>query len=466
MPIHTILSVDEAFEAVRNLPLFHAALEAIAVLEKAGFSTYIVGGFVRDAFLARTIHDADLACNAPYDELVSLFQNQGFYVHKSGEKHGTATVIVQDFPLEITRFRQDGSYTDLRHPENISFVETIEQDLARRDFTINAMAFNPHAGLVDPFGGRIDLKAGIIRCVGCPKERFDEDALRILRALRFGSQLDFKLDSSTEQAVRNCALNLCAVSAERLFSELTLLLCGANPYDFLMHYHDIIDVLIPELSPAWKFNQKTPYHIYDVYDHIAHCVQAIDNTPLDRWVALLHDVGKPASFAPDETGRGHFPGHAKASKRMAHDISKRYKMPRAFSDDLLLLIERHDDVIEETPRAVKRMLRKLDGRNDLFAHLCAMKRADTLSQAPQCAGRLKMVAHLEKILDEVLEQDAVFQVHDLAVNGNDLIAAGLTPGPVFRELLDAALDAVVDERIENSSEEIWKFWKEEGYLEK
>ena len=460
------LSSNDSLQALQDLPLYQAACTALTTLEEAGYEGYLVGGFVRDALLGRSIHDADLACNVPYDTLLALFREKGFTAIPTGEKHGTATVLIDDFPLEITRYRTDGDYLDHRHPESVHFVETIEQDLARRDFTINAMAYNPRTGVIDPFDGQSDLAQKTIRCVGSSDARFNEDALRILRALRFASQLGFSLESETARAVHEHVKDLSEISVERLFKEFTSLLCGKNPYPLLMEYHDVVFQLIPELSASWEFDQHTPYHIYTVYDHIAHCVQAIDNTPLDRWVALLHDVGKPAAWAPDEKGQGHFPGHAKISKICAREIARRFKMPRAFAEDMALLVGRHDDIVEETPRAVKRMLRKLQERPDLFLHLCAMKRADTLSQAPRCAGRLEMVANLERILDEVLEENAAFSLRDLAVSGKDLVSAGYAPGPEFRVTLEAALEAVINEQIKNDAEEIWRFWDTEGFLAK
>ena len=446
-------------------PLFQAALTAIETLESAGYQAYLVGGFVRDALLGNPIHDADLATNAPYLDILSLFRESSYEAFPTGEKHGTATVIINGFPLEITKFRADGEYCDHRHPAQVHFVQTIEQDLARRDFTINAIAFNPRTGIIDPYQGHLDLAQKRIRCVGCAQTRFKEDALRLLRALRFASQLEFTIEEQTAQAIHECAADLSHISQERIFKELTLFLCGKAPYDLLGEYHDVMFLLIPELQATWNFDQKTPYHIYTVYDHIAHCVAAINNTPLDRWVAFLHDAGKPAAWAPDETGRGHFPGHAKISAAYARAVAKRLKMPRAFAHDLLLLIARHDDVVQETPRSVKRMIQKLEGRTDLFSHLCAMKRADTLSQAPCCAPRLAMVDNLERILQEVMAQEQAFSLRDLCVSGKDLIAVGYAPGPEFRLALNAALDAVVDERIENSAPAIWQFWEESEMLE-
>ena len=462
--MYTNNTLPAAFERAQKTPLYGAACIALNVLEHAGYTAYLVGGFVRDALLGRPVHDADITSNIPYDALISLFKGKGYSVIPTGEAHGTATVIINNIRLEITRYRADGTYTDHRHPDRVTFVQTLEEDLARRDFSINAMAFNPHKGIIDPFDGRADLAHKRIRCVGNAHERFREDALRILRALRFASQLEFTLDHKTACAIHECAPLLKAIAIERIYSEFTLLLCGRAPYPVLMEYSDVVFLLIPELAQSWKFDQHTPYHIYDVYDHLAHCVAAINNTPLDRWVALLHDVGKPAAYAPDKTGQGHFPRHAQISCDLARVIAHRFKMPRAFSRDMLLLIARHDDVVEETPRAVKRMLRKLDEKPELFLHLCAMKRADTLSQAPCCCERLATIDHLENIVKQVLEEQAAFSLRDLCISGRDLLDAGYVPSPAFKTVLSAALNAVIDEQVENNKQSVWSYLEEKGYL--
>ena len=461
---YTNNTLPAAFERAQKTPLYGAACIALNVLEHAGYTAYLVGGFVRDALLGRPVHDADITSNIPYDALISLFKGKGYSVIPTGETHGTATVIINNIRLEITRYRADGTYTDHRHPDRVTFVQTLEEDLARRDFTINAMAFNPRKGIIDPFDGRADLAHKRIRCVGNAHERFREDALRILRALRFASQLEFTLEYKTAQAIHECAPLLKAIAIERIYSEFTLLLCGRAPYPVLMEYSDVVFLLIPELAPSWKFDQHTPYHIYDVYDHLAHCVAAINNTPLERWVALLHDVGKPAAYAPDKTGQGHFPKHAQISCELSRVIAHRFKMPRAFSHDMLLLIARHDDVVEETPRAVKRMLRKLDEKPELFLHLCAMKRADTLSQAPCCCERLTTIDHLENIVKQVLEEQAAFSLRDLCISGRDLLDAGYVPSPAFKTVLSAALNAVIDEQVENNKQSVWSYLEEKGYL--
>lgn len=444
-------------EQLNTNPLYCAALKAINLLEDAQFECFLVGGFVRDALLDRPISDVDLATNAPYHSFTALFKEAGFAVHETGAKHGTATVIVDGFPIEITRYRSDGVYTDHRHPQKVTFVDDLKEDLARRDFTINALAFNPGIGLIDCYDGMNDLESGIIRCVGNPSTRFDEDALRIVRALRFASQLGFSLEDITAQAVHANRKLLNSVSAERLYLEFTKMLCGKNAFPLLMEFHDVVFELIPELEDTWKFEQRTPYHKYDVYEHIAHTVENMPPLPLCRWIALMHDAGKPAHFTCDEKGIGHFKRHAITSERLARQVATRFKMPRDFTDDMLIVVRRHDDVVEETPRAVKRMMFKLNGRPDLFELLCCMKRADTLSQADQCLPRLEMVENLQSIAAEILAENEAFSLKQLDLTGNDLISLGLTPGPQFSQLLNTALEAVMDESCPNEKDALLRF---------
>ena len=436
------LIFDDAF--------YSCGIEALHILNEAGFEAFFVGGMVRDAFLGRPTHDVDITTNAPYEEMCSAFQHAGWPTYRTGEKHGTLTVICNNTPLEITHYRHECCYSDHRHPDLVSYTSDLNEDLARRDFTLNAMAFHPDFGLIDPFQGLQDASKGIIRCVGDANLRFQEDALRILRACRFSSQLGFSLDPATAQAIHENRSLLACISAERTQAELSGLLCGSRPFPVLMEFADVIFEVIPELQASWKFDQNTPYHKYDVYEHIAHTVEHIDNTPLNRWVALLHDCGKPARYTCDENGVGHFKGHAKVSERLARAIAQRLKMPREFTDDLLLLILHHDDVIQETPKAVKRAMNKLGGRPELFESLCAMKQADTLSQADRCLPRLEMIENLRSIASGILEENEAFTLKQLDLSGDDLLALGLKPGPQFSELLQAALDAVIDEECINN----------------
>jgi len=430
---------------------------ALDVLETAGYEAWCVGGCVRDALLGRAINDYDIATSALWRETQAAFEAAGFRTHETtGVKHGTLTVIVDEQALEITTFRADGTYSDARHPDNVTFVRTIEEDLARRDFTINALAYNPTRGLLDCYDGLADLQAGVIRVVGDGKERFREDALRILRGCRFASQLGFSIEPGTLQAMLACKILLQQVSAERITHELQAFLLGDHVHDALMATVDVLAAVIPELMACKGFDQHTPYHMYDVLEHTAYVVQNIPAYPLARWAALFHDLGKPgACFREGDVC--HFYGHAKLSVFIARGIMDRLCLSPAFEADVLELVRVHDDVIQPTPRTVKRALARIDGRVDLFRALCDLKRADALSQAPRCAGRVELANQLDQVLDEILAADDAFTVKRLEIDGNDVMALGVPRGPKVGELLRAALDAVIDEDVPNERENLLAF---------
>lgn len=436
------------------------ALRALELLEGVGYEAWCVGGFVRDALLGRPGDDVDLATNAAWTDVQRVFEDAGYRTHETGVKHGTLTVIVEGEALEITTYRTDGRYSDARHPEAVTFVRTIEEDLARRDFTINALAYHPTRGLLDPYGGVEDLRAGIIRAVGEPAKRFSEDALRILRACRFCAQLGFSLDPDTYAGMMANKCQLSRISAERITHELDRFLLGAFAGEALMRTVDVLSAVLPELVAMKGFNQHTPYHIYDVLEHTAHAVQAAVPERLVRWAALFHDTGKPAAFFQDAEGTGHFYGHAKISVELARCSMNKLLLSPAFRDQVLVLIERHDDVIEPTPKAVKRALARLGGDTELFRALCALKRADAAAQAPQCAGRVALADELEVILDELLAADEAFTLKKLALDGRAVMAADVAQGPDVGAVLAAALDAVIDERVPNEKDALLGFVKE------
>lgn len=447
---------------VINIPDY--ALMLLSTLEGAGFEAWVVGGFVRDRLLGRESHDVDVATDAPWQDVQRVCEAAGFSTHETGVKHGTLTVVLPDtadadskHAIEVTTYRTDGAYSDARHPENVSFVRNIEEDLGRRDFTINALAYHPERGLLDLFGGLEDMQRGIIRIVGEPKKRFSEDALRILRACRFCSQLGFAIDAPTYQAMMECKHLLSKVSVERVTSELDGFLQGAHVHDALMSTVDVLSFVLPELMAMKDCAQVTPYHIYDVLEHTAWVVQHTPPDRLTRWAALFHDMGKPAAafFSPD--GVEHFYGHAAVSIVIARGIMDRLLMSPKFKEQALTLVKRHDEVVEANPRSVKRMLSRLDGNVDLFRKLCNIKRADALSQAPQCAPRADLADELKRVLDEVLAADEAFTVHSLAINGSDVIAAGVPKGPAVGEALARTLDAVIDGRIRNERDELLEF---------
>lgn len=440
------------------------ALEALDALEEAGFESWVVGGYVRDALLDRPSADIDIATQAPWQDVQRVFEAQGHRTHETGTAHGTLTVIVDEQALEITTFRSDGAYADARHPKQVSFVRTIAEDLARRDFTMNALAYHPARGLFDPYGGHADLEARVIRAVGDPARRFSEDALRMLRACRFAAELGFAIDPATfEGMLANKGL-LPRISTERITHELQHLLLGAHAGSALIATVDVLAAVLPELVAMKGFEQRTPYHIYDVLEHTAHVLDGVPPYPLVRWAALFHDMGKPAAFFTDEEGTGHFYGHAAISVMLARGVMERLALSSAFMTRVLVLVERHDDVIDLTPKAVKRACTRLGGDADLFAALCDLKRGDARGQAPRCIGRVADADELERILADVLAADEAFSLKKLAIDGRGVIALGVPQGPLVGRALNEALDAVIDERIANEPDALRAFvegWRDE-----
>ncbi len=440
-----------------DIDIPETAQRVIDVLEQGGCEVWTVGGFVRDALLGRPCHDIDLTTDAHWPQVKELCEAAGLHTFETGVEHGTLTVTCQDDVFEVTTFRTDGTYSDARHPDQVAFVGSIDEDLARRDFTINAMAYRPRSGLRDPFGGAADLESSIIRAVGDPETRFGEDALRILRAIRFSSQLGFEIETATMQGMRARQGLLDEIAAERIEHELEGLLLGDHVCTAIMSCEDVLAQVLPELEPMRGLDQRTPYHIYDVLEHTAHVVQNTPAYPLVRWAALFHDMGKPATFFTDEDGIGHFYGHPAISVEIARSIMRRLKMSPRFAHDVLALVAHHDEQVEPTPRAVKRMLQKLDGRPDLFRALCDLKRADALSQAPGCRGRVKLACDLDDCLTAIMAEHQAFRLSDLAIDGNDVMALGVEPGPRVGALLHAALDAVIDEKAANDREALTTF---------
>lgn len=443
------------------LPVPPQARRVIEVLEAAGFEAWCVGGFVRDSLLGRPVSDIDIACSALWPQTEEACLAAGMRVHRTGEKHGTVTVVCDDAAFEVTTFRVDGAYSDARHPDEVRFVRSLKEDLARRDFTINAMAYHPLRGLADPFGGLKDARRGIIRTVGDPAQRFGEDALRILRACRFSSQLGFSLDGATYQAMLESKRGLLRVSSERITAELQKLLLGDNVCDALLRTVDVLSAVLPELVAMKGFDQCTPYHCHDVLEHTARAVAGTPPYPLVRWAALFHDMGKPAAFFKEPGGRGHFYGHAKISVPLARGIMDRLTFSTAFRDRVLLLVERHDDVFDATPRAVKRALARMGGNVELFRALCDLKRGDASAQAPAYAEeRMRRADDLLRVLDGILAEGEAFTLKHLAVNGRDAMDAGIAQGPSVGAALAAALDAVIDEQIPNDRETLLAFLDE------
>lgn len=433
------------------------ALTVIQLLENAGFEAWCVGGFVRDSLMGHPAHDVDLASSATWQQLKKLCDDAGIPVREIGTKHGTLTVLPEGEVIEVTTYRIDGSYSDGRHPDNVTTARSIEEDLGRRDFTINAMAYHPERGLLDPFGGQNDIAAGLIRTVGNPRERFSEDALRILRACRFVSQLGFSLEEATFQAALSQKNLLSGVAVERVRDEMERFLLGDFVHDALLRTVDILSFPFPELTAMKDCQQRTPYHIYDVLEHTAWAVQNAPADPILRWTMLFHDMGKPGAKFEGPDGVSHFYGHAKISVMMATAIMERLGFSNQRQAQILPLVKRHDDVVEPQRKAVRRALARLGGNPELFRKLCAVKKADASAQAPQCAPRMQLANQLMTVLDEVLAEGEAFSLKSLAVNGRDAMAAGIPQGPAVGSALNAALDAVIEGALPNQREELLRF---------
>lgn len=425
------------------------------ILEKLnsfGFEAYLVGGCVRDSLMGLACHDYDITTNATPQKVSEIFSDNK--VLDIGIKHGTVTVIHNNIPFEITTYRKDGEYKDNRRPENVTFSDNLADDLSRRDFTMNSICYNPKIGYVDLFGGQKDIENKIIKTVGNPDERFKEDALRILRALRFSSTLGFEIDSATSAAIHNNAGLLSNISAERISSELTQMLIGVNIYQILMDYFDVFAKIIPEIAPMYKFDQKNKYHKYDLWEHTCHVVENIEPTPALRLAALLHDIGKPKTFFENETG-GHFYGHAHTSYEMTSEILNRLKFDNKTKAYVEMLVRYHDGDIEpEIPR-IKKMLSQLGSG---FFDLIKLKKADTLAQSDFLIYRIEELTNLENIANEILSAKPCLTLKDLNVNGNDLMSLGYK-GREIGEKLNEILGLVIKEKLENNKDAILSYIK-------
>lgn len=426
-----------------NLP--EQVRRALARLEAAGHEAFVVGGAVRDCVRgAGTGTDWDITTSALPEETETIFS--GYRVIETGMKHGTVTVLLDGEPLEITTYRVDGGYSDHRHPDEVRFTRSLREDLRRRDFTMNAMAYSPRTGVVDPFGGQADLAAGVVRCVGEPDRRFQEDALRILRALRFASALGMGIHPDTARAARDNRGLLTSVAAERVRVELTKLLCGADAERVLLEFPDILSVPLPEIGAMVCFDQHNPHHDRDVWAHTAAVTAAIPAQPVLRWAALLHDVGKPPCFSLAEDGVGHFYGHAAESARMADGVLRRLRFDTDSREEIVRLIRYHDLPIQPERRPVKRLMNKLG--QGTVRRLIELHKADTRGQSAICAGRIAEYDAVAAVLDEILNEKECFSLKDLAVNGTDMMALGLAGRDIGRAL-NACLTAVMEEKLPN-----------------
>ena len=427
--------------------------EILQALEEAGFEGFCVGGGVRDSLLGRDPMDWDIATNALPEQVLQLFAPHAI---PTGWQHGTVTVTGSP-DVEVTTYRQDGVYLDNRHPQSVSFVRSITEDLARRDFTVNAIAVDAHGQLHDPFGGREDLQSGILRAVGEPERRFREDGLRILRGLRFASQLGFTIESDTADAMLRCRDLLNGIAVERIRTEMTGLLCGAHPAEVLLDYAPILGVFLPEILPCVGFDQQNRHHCYTVWEHIARAVEAVPPLPVLRWTMLLHDLGKPATFTLGGDGQGHFYGHGLVSVRLAQDITHRLRFDSKSRRTILELVEHHDAPFSLQERPVRRLLARYG--EDYLRLMLAVKRADNLAQHPDFRHQQEFLDQWETMLNLVLASEGCFSLSHLAVKGDDLLAMGLQ-GKVIGDTLRALLDRVIEGELPNDKQMLLEYAKE------
>ncbi len=433
------------------------ALRILRILNGAGYGAYAVGGCVRDSLMGKTPYDWDITTSATPSEMKEALS--GFKTYDTGIKHGTLTVADGEGGMyEVTTFRIDGEYKDNRHPETVEFVRDLEGDLARRDFTMNAIACDKDGKITDPFGGAEDIRKGIIRAVGDPDKRFNEDALRIIRALRFASSLGFKIDGSTDRSIReNCGL-LDNIAAERVRTEFLRLLKGGYALDVLTSYKEVICVIIPELKPCIGFEQNSVWHCFDVYDHIMHAVASYEgDDDAVRMALLLHDIGKPLCYTVDDEGHGHFYGHAKESVRLASAVVDRMKFSNADKDMILALVRYHDLQLESSPKACRRLLGEFGP--DLLFSIAKIRKADIMAQSEYARSReLALVDEAFRTAREIAATDACLDLRSLAVTGDDLIRElGLAPGRKIGEILNLLLDKVIDEDLPNEKDALLEY---------
>lgn len=443
-----------AIDMKRQFDLPESIAAVLNRLERAGYPSYVVGGAVRDSLAGRQPHDYDVCTAALPQQVEEIFADQ--HVIETGLQHGTVTVLSEGQPIEVTTFRTEGNYSDGRRPDTVQFVTDITDDLARRDFTVNAMAYSPQRGLCDPFGGQIDLQQKRLRCVGNPDTRLQEDALRILRALRFAAQRGYTIEPQTAQALHRNKEKLAQVSAERMTNELLQIVCGAHAGAVMMEYADIITEILPELTPMIGFAQHNPYHKYDVWEHSVRAMESIRSEPLLRLTMLFHDCGKPGTFSMDERGIGHFYGHPVLSQEITEQAVLHLRLPVQMEQKLLYLVRHHDTPLGTTVRSVRRKL-AVHGE-ETFRHLLAVKKADCIGQGTTPQNMTELL-EIEAMLEQVLLEQSCLTRKDLAVNGNDLQAWGIS-GPSIGRYLSEMLNRVLDDPSCNTKERLYEVFQQ------
>lgn len=441
----------------------HARI-VLKALEARGFEAWVVGGWVRDTLLGRPGHDVDVTTSATWTEAEAALVSAGIEVHETGTAHGTVTAVVDGLPVEVTTYREESGYSDLRHPDQVRFVSDVRADLARRDFTVNAIAFHPDRGLLDPYGGQDDLEARVIRAVGDPEKRLSEDALRVIRAVRFACQLGATIEPATQSALIEHAPSLSCIASERIGQEMSALLNTGRVSWALRKEFDVLVGAIPELECMRDFDQRSPYHAYDLQEHTARVCDGVEEftggaaSLTLRWAALLHDIAKPACLSVDDTGRGHFFDHPAQGARMAKTIMRRLAVRGEVVRGACVLIQLHDLSVSADASSVRKMLAALDKGSpghapELAFDLLNLQRADATGKATSCRDYAVKLDKVTLELRRELARGAVYRVSDLAVSGKDVVELrGVEPGPGVGMLLDQLLVAVVEDELPNDRE--------------
>ena len=427
-----------------KLPHYVSAI--IEEFNNCGFEAYAVGGCVRDSILGIEPNDYDVTTNALPSDIKKVLSD--YRTIDTGIDFGTVTAISDGNPIEITTYRIDGEYNDNRRPDSVAFTSQLSEDLRRRDFTINAMAFSDNGGVIDLYGGKADLKNKLIRAIGNPYERFNEDGLRIMRALRFASCYGFSIEAETSKAIHDLSYLLKNIAKERIAIELNKLICG-NCENILREYHDVFSVIIPEIADCVGFEQYTKYHNRDVYEHIIATVSAIEPQKHLRLAMFFHDIGKPQYFTIDEQGSGHFKGHSAGSSKIAERFFNEYHYDRDTTDKVLELIKSHDIVIENREKLIKRCLNKYG--EDCFFDVIAVHIADDTGKSPEFQSRIEEYNKVIETAHRIIEENQCFSLNKLDINGNDIIMLGFK-GKKVGIILNTLLEKVIDGKILNQKD--------------
>ncbi len=437
-----------------------ASKTAVLLLKNSGFEAFLIGGSVRDFIMGLPIGDIDITTNATPPQVKEVFRD--FRVIETGIKHGTVTVLIDNEPLEITTYRSESTYSDNRHPDSVTFSKTLSDDVVRRDFTMNAIAYDFSDGFCDLVNGVEDIKNQTIRCIGDAETRFREDALRILRALRFSSVLGFTIEENTKSAIHKCKDLLNNISAERIREEFVKLICGKNAYSVLQEFSDVISVFIPEIKPCINFKQENRHHCFDVYTHTLKAVEKSTPDVITRLALFFHDIAKPLVAHFDEKGEQHYYGHPKKSAEITEKILTRLRFDNETKNRVVTLVAFHDspimvnDSVSPDRKRLKKIMSQIGA--ELIFPLIEIKYCDNSAQNPKYYRGDEFYNETKKIITEIITDKECFSIKDLAINGNDLIQLGFK-GRKIGETLNSLLDLVIKEKLQNNYEDLLSYVK-------